>query len=122
GVIRVGLFVDMDDDSLRAILLAVPLDLLQLHGGETPDRVAHIRSTFGLAVMKAMRVAGPEDIAAANRFLDVADRILFDAKAPSDMAGALPGGNALAFDWPPPAGPPWEPPRAPSGGPHAATG
>jgi phosphoribosylanthranilate isomerase len=99
GIVKVGLVVDMDDGALAGILGRVPLDLLQLHGGETPERVRHIKATTGLPVMKAIKVADEADVAGAEPYLDAADRLLFDAKAPADMAAALPGGNALAFDW-----------------------
>ena len=98
-VIRVGLFVDIDDKSLEDILGRTCLDLLQFHGAESPDRVAAARDAFGLPVMKAVKIAGPEDIAFAERYLDRADWLLFDAKVPRTMTGALPGGNALSFDW-----------------------
>lgn len=98
-IAKVGLFVDADDETLQRVLDAVALDLLQLHGKETPQRVAEIRKTFGLPVMKAVRIAGPDDVARAADFVAVSDRLLFDAQAPADMAGALPGGNGLAFDW-----------------------
>jgi phosphoribosylanthranilate isomerase len=99
SVIRVGLVVDATDAMLDEILAAVPLELLQLHGAETPDRVRAIRERTGVKVMKAIKVAGPEDVDGAEAFVGAADRLLFDAKAPADMKGALPGGNALAFDW-----------------------
>lgn len=98
-VIKVGLFVDIDDATLTAILSEVALDLLQLHGAETPERVKDIKALTGLPAMKAIKVASARDIAVADRYLDVADRLLFDAKAPPELKGALPGGNALAFDW-----------------------
>jgi phosphoribosylanthranilate isomerase len=98
-IAKVGLFVDADDETLQRVLDAVPLDLLQLHGSETPRRVADIKKMFGVQVMKAVRIAGPDDIARAADFIAVSDRLLFDAQAPADMAGALPGGNGLAFDW-----------------------
>lgn len=118
-VIKVGLFVDMEDDTLTDILSQVPLDLLQLHGSETPARVREIRQLTDVPVMKAIRVAAASDIAEADPFLNVADRILFDAKAPPDMKGALPGGNALAFDWNLLAGRKWPCPWMLSGGLHA---
>lgn len=96
---KVGLLVDAEDAAIRAVLEAVALDLLQLHGSESPTRVAEIRARFGLPVMKALKVAGEADVAAAAAYCAVSDRLLFDAKAPADMRGALPGGNALAFDW-----------------------
>ncbi|MBA4491845.1 phosphoribosylanthranilate isomerase [Paracoccus sp. S1E-3] len=97
GVARVGLFVDPDDALLDAVLTQVPLDILQLHGGETPDRVAEIKARTGLPVMKAVGVAGPQDLDALWDYGLVADMLLVDAKAPKDAA--LPGGNGLAFDW-----------------------
>src|SRR5690606_2950847 len=75
---------------------------------------------FGLPVMKAVPVAGPADLDAADDYLAVADRLLFDAKPPKDMKGALPGGNALSFDWQLPSGRRWPPPWLLSGGPPAA--
>ena len=98
-VCRVGLFVDPDDHTLGVTLDAVGLDLLQLHGDESVERVAAVRARFGVGVMKAIRVAGAGDIARASDFAGVADWLLFDARAPAGMKGALPGGNALSFDW-----------------------
>ena len=97
GLAKVGLVVDADDALLDAILADVPLDMLQLHGRETPARVAEIRQRYGLPVMKAVGIAGPEDIARLADYWQVADQILVDAKAPKDAA--LPGGNGVAFDW-----------------------
>lgn len=99
SVLKVGLFVDPDDDLLGEILAQVPLDMLQLHGSETPQRTAEIRSRHGRAVLKAIKVAQPEDLDQVADYEAAADMILFDAKAPKSMANALPGGNALAFDW-----------------------
>lgn len=113
---KVGLFVDMDDDGLAAILSDVSLDLLQLHGSETPARVQEIKTQTNIPVMKAFRVATDQDIADADNYLDVVDRILFDAKAPPDMKGALPGGNAVTFDWTLLAGRSWPCPWMLSGG------
>lgn len=96
---KVGLLVDPEDAVLESILAAVPLDLLQLHGEESPARVAEIRARFGLPVMKTLKVSEEADLGAVAPYLEVADRLLFDARAPKDMAGALPGGNAVAFDW-----------------------
>ncbi len=98
-VTKVGLAVDLDDAALAAILEAVPLDMWQLHGGESPARVAQIKARFGLPVMKVVKIAEPEDVAAAEAYFRVADRLLFDAKPPQEMTEALPGGNALTFDW-----------------------
>ena len=118
-VSKVGLFVDLGDDMMTAILSQVSLDLLQLHGAETPARVQEIRQLTNIPVMKAIRVATECDITEANSYVDVADRILFDAKAPPDMKGALPGGNAVTFDWNLLAGRKWPCPWMLSGGLHA---
>jgi phosphoribosylanthranilate isomerase len=99
GIMRVGLFVDAADAALAGILDRVPLDLLQFHGRENPRRVAEVKARFRKPVMKAIAIAGPEDADAALPYLEVADWILFDAKPPRANAGALPGGNGLAFDW-----------------------
>ena len=115
-VCKVGVFVDVDDDALGAVLDAVALDLLQLHGNETVERVAAVRRRFGLPVMKAIRVAGPDDIEMAAAFTEVADWLLFDARAPAEMKDALPGGNALSFDWGLIAGRSWPVPWMLSGG------
>src|SRR5580700_7371039 len=95
---RVGMFVDADDAAIAAALGAAPLDILQFHGGESPERVAEAKRRFGRKVMKAISVAGAEDVAAVSRYEDAADLLLFDAKPPR-RAGALPGGNGLVFDW-----------------------
>jgi phosphoribosylanthranilate isomerase len=99
NVTKVGLVVDATDDAIGAILAGAPLDMLQLHGHETPARVADIRARFGLPVMKVVSVADAADIATARDYETVADRLLFDTKPPKSMANALPGGNALSFDW-----------------------
>lgn len=95
---RVALLVDVDDAFLRSMLNAFRPDLLQLHGGETPERVLAIKQRFGVPVMKAISVRQAEDVAKAAAYTDVADRLLFDAKPP-ERADALPGGNATSFDW-----------------------
>ncbi len=96
---RVGVFVNPEDAELDAILAETTLDLLQLHGEESPARTAALRERTGIKVMKAISVAGEEDIARADDYLDVADWLMFDAKPPKDMVNALPGGNALSFEW-----------------------
>lgn len=95
----VAVTVDASDDELAAIISAHRYSFLQLHGRETPERVREVKARFGLPVIKAIPVAGPEDIAAARLHEDTADLLLFDAKPPKSMAGALPGGNGLRFDW-----------------------
>src|SRR4051812_30680651 len=115
GVQRVGLFVDADDAAIAAVLEAAPIDILQFHGTETPARVADVKLRFRRPVMKAVAVAAPEDVLAAGRYEDDADMLLFDAKPPR-RAGALPGGNGLAFDWRLIAGHRWPRPWMLSGG------
>jgi len=115
GVRRVGLFVDADDAAIAAVLERAPLDLLQFHGHETPERVAAAKARFRLPVMKAVAIAGPADVAAASRYEDAADMLLFDAKPPR-RPDALPGGNGLAFDWQLIAGREWRLPWMLSGG------
>ncbi|WP_353142176.1 phosphoribosylanthranilate isomerase [Paracoccus sp. (in: a-proteobacteria)] len=97
GVAKVGLFVNPDDAALDAVLSRVPLDIIQLHGSESPDRVAEVKSRFGLPVMKAVGISEPQDLDALWDYGLVADMLLIDAK-PSQNA-TLPGGNGLAFDW-----------------------
>ena len=98
-VTRVGLIVDATDDEIAAILKDCPLDMLQLHGKETPARVAEIHAKFTRPVMKALSIATADDIAGARAYEDVVDRLMFDAKPPKTMVNALPGGNAISFDW-----------------------
>lgn len=97
GVARVGLFVDPDDALIEATLAAAPLDIIQLHGHETPDRVAALRALTGLPVMKAVGIASADDLPQLTDYGLVADMLLVDAKPAPDAA--LPGGNGLSFDW-----------------------
>jgi phosphoribosylanthranilate isomerase len=98
GVRSVGLFVDATDEQIASVTGRVPLDLLQLHGEESPRRVADVRSRFGIPVMKAIKVATAEDLGTVEVYEAVADWILFDAKPPKSVT-ALPGGTGIAFDW-----------------------
>ncbi len=95
---RVALVVDPDDAALDAILAGFDPDIIQLHGRETPARVTEIRRRFGLPVMKAIAIREAADVETATAYFEICDRLLFDARPP-DRPGALPGGNALAFDW-----------------------
>lgn len=97
GPLRVGLFVDPDDETLAATLAAVALDLIQLHGAETPQRVAAVRARFGVPVMKALGIGDAGDVARIPAYAAVSDRLLFDARPAPDAA--LPGGNAHPFEW-----------------------
>jgi phosphoribosylanthranilate isomerase len=114
GVAKVALVVDADDALLDAITADVPLDILQLHGKETPARVAAIRARYGLPVMKAVGVADETDLAALDAFAQVADQVLVDAKPPKNAD--LPGGNGLSFDWRLIAGRRWPVPWMLAGG------
>ena len=98
-VFQVGVFVDPNDELLDSVFASLNLDFVQLHGSESAARAAEIKTRTGAGIIKAIKVAAPSDIAAAEPYYAVADWILFDAKAPKTLAGALPGGNALAFDW-----------------------
>ncbi|MEM7499887.1 MAG: phosphoribosylanthranilate isomerase [Pseudomonadota bacterium] len=97
GLVKVGLFVNPDDALLDSVLETVPLDMLQLHGAETPERVASLRARHGLPVMKAIGVRVAADLDAIAAYAGVADQLLIDAKPPE--GAILPGGNGLAFDW-----------------------
>ena len=97
GLAKVALVVDADNAELDAIVGAVPLDMLQLHGHESPERVSEVRARYGLPVMKAVGVAEAEDMAQIALYEEVADQLLIDAKPPK--GADLPGGNGLAFDW-----------------------
>jgi len=97
GICKVALTVDADEATLDQLIEAVPLDMLQLHGRESPDRVAAVRARYGLPVMKAVGVAGEEDLSQIDLYAQVADQLLIDAKPP--RGADLPGGNGLAFDW-----------------------
>mgnify|MGYP000956201145 FL=1 len=94
----VALAVDPDDALVEAIATRLAPDLLQLHGKETPERVAEIGARWGLSVMKAIPVAEEADLAVVAAYVPHVARILFDAKPPKTPQ-ALPGGNGLAFDW-----------------------
>ncbi|MCK4868563.1 MAG: N-(5'-phosphoribosyl)anthranilate isomerase, partial [Alphaproteobacteria bacterium] len=87
---KVGLFVDADDDAIDAVLATTTLDMLQLHGGESPERVAELRKRTGLKVMKVIKVAGPADLEEAPAWYAAADWLMFDARSPKDMKNALP--------------------------------
>jgi len=114
GLCKVALTVDADNAALDALLDRVPIDMLQLHGQESPDRVAELRARFGLPVMKAVGVADETDLPALQDYMRVADQILVDAK-PAEGA-ALPGGNGIAFDWRLIAGRRWAVPWMLAGG------
>jgi phosphoribosylanthranilate isomerase len=97
GICKVALTVNADDEMLDRLTQTVPLDMLQLHGAESPARVAQVKARYGLPVMKAVGVGTRADLTQLDAYTGVADQILVDAK-PAQGAD-LPGGNGLAFDW-----------------------
>ena len=97
GVAKVALTVNADDMMLDQIMSQVPLDMIQLHGRETPERVSEVRALTGLPVMKAVGIASPEDVEKLDAFSEVAAQLLVDAKPAPE--GELPGGNGVSFDW-----------------------
>lgn len=97
GVAKVGLTVNADDATLDQLVTRVPLDMLQLHGAESPERVSEVKARFGLPVMKVIGVRDAADLAALATYGKVADQIMVDAKPPKDAV--LPGGNGVVFDW-----------------------
>jgi phosphoribosylanthranilate isomerase len=94
---KVAVTVDADDAALASIIDALKPDMLQLHGKETPARVSAIRRRFSLPVMKVLPIETKADLAPVSSYTEVADRFLFDAKAPRDAT--RPGGLGKAFDW-----------------------
>ncbi|MFC4669208.1 phosphoribosylanthranilate isomerase [Seohaeicola nanhaiensis] len=114
GIAKVALTVDADDTTLDAIVNTVPLDMLQLHGHESPERVSALRSRHGLPIMKAVGVSDATDLEALDTYGKVADQLLVDAKPPK--GADLPGGNGLAFDWRLIAGRRWPVPWMLAGG------
>jgi phosphoribosylanthranilate isomerase len=113
---KVGVFVEPDDDMLATVLAGVALDMVQLHGKESAARVAEVRTRFAVKVMKTAGISCEADVVAAADYAGVADWLLFDARAPAEAPGALPGGNALAFDWRLLAGRRWSVPWMLAGG------
>lgn len=96
GVRSVGLFVDPDDALLERVLTGIQLDMVQLHGDETPQRIAEIKARYAMPVMKAIRVGSSDDLDGIAAYEDAADWLLFDAKPPN---ADLPGGTGERFDW-----------------------
>lgn len=119
GVAKVGLFVDPSDAALAVTLARCPLDMIQLHGTEPPRRVAEVREATGLPVMKALPIAGAEDVARIEAYEGVADQLLCDAKP--KPGAAVPGGAGEAFDWALLAGRVWRRPWLLAGGLRAET-
>ena len=118
GIAKVAVLVDPDDATLDALVAAVPIDMLQLHGHETLARVAAVKARFGLPVMKVVGVADAADLVLLDDYARVADQILVETKPPKDAV--LPGGNGLPFDWRLIAGRRWPIPWMLAGGLTAA--
>ena len=118
GVAKVALVVDADDALLDALTGSVPIDILQLHGAEPPERVLAIKSRYGLPVMKVVGVATAADLPQLDAQGRVADQLLVDAKPPP--GADRPGGNAISFDWNLIAGRRWPVPWMLAGGLTAA--
>ena len=114
GICKTALVVDPTDQELDALLGAVPIDMIQLHGHETAERVSEIKQRFGLPVMKAVGISDETDLNQLNEYSRVSDQILVDAKPPKDAN--IPGGNGLAFDWRLIAGRRWPTPWMLAGG------
>jgi phosphoribosylanthranilate isomerase len=95
----VAVIVDADDATLMEIESALSPDLYQVHGEETPERIGVIAAMTGKPVIKAIKVKDAKDVASSAAYGECAALILYDAKAPETLAGALPGGNGLPFDW-----------------------
>ncbi|MCK8781810.1 phosphoribosylanthranilate isomerase [Rhizobium sp. NTR19] len=93
----VAVTVDAGDEELDDIVSLLRPDILQLHGHESPERILHLKALYGLPVMKAFSVREAGDLDRVDPFIGVADRFLFDAKAPA--GSELPGGNGVSFDW-----------------------
>ena len=93
----VAVTVDAGDTLLDEVVETMQPDMLQLHGSETPERVAELKARYGLPVMKALAVSAAADLGQIKLFVGIADRFLFDAKPPK--GSELPGGNGVAFDW-----------------------
>ena len=113
---KVAVSVDRDDRFFAELLAAVPIDALQLHGSESPARVHEIKAATGKQIIKAISIAEPDDLAAAEPYIGIVDRLMFDAKPPKSDANAMPGGNRLSFDWSLLAGRTWSCPWILSGG------
>lgn len=113
-VTKVGLVVDADNNFLDRLTSSACLDMLQLHGNETYQRVAEVKARYGLSVMKAVGISNLEDVRDAQHYGEVADQLLLDAK-PNSVSD-LPGGNGISFDWNLLAGSSWKVPWMLAGG------
>jgi len=99
GVKAVGVFVNPDDELLEKVVNQVPLDMIQLHGNESPERLAEIKERYGLPIIKAIPIGEKKDLTKIIPYRMIADFVLLDAKPPKNVITTLPGGNGIAFDW-----------------------
>ncbi len=99
SVQTVGLFVNPDNAMVTRVLDQTELDVIQLHGEESPARIEELKTVTGLPVIKVLKITEADDFEDLKAYEYVVERFLFDARAPEDMENALPGGNALSFDW-----------------------
>lgn len=114
GICKTALVVDPSDKDLDALLDKVPVDMIQLHGHESAERVSEVKDKFGLPVMKAVGISDESDLVHLYEHSRIADQILVDAKPPKNAV--LPGGNGLSFDWKLLAGRRWLTPWMLAGG------
>ncbi len=114
NVMTVALVVDPTNDLLADIMRHVRIDMIQLQGKESPQRVSEVKELTGLPVMKAVGVSEPQDLSIIDTYASVADQLLIDAKPPK--GSILPGGNGLAFDWKLISGKHWKVPWMLAGG------
>ena len=114
GITKVALLVDPDNAALKEVVNNLPVDAIQLHGNESAERILEVKKITNLPVYKAVAISGPEDVKRAHEYEAVADVLLLDAKAPA--GSAIPGGNAVVFDWSLIAGETWIKPWMLAGG------
>lgn len=114
GICKTALVVDPSDKDLDDLLDKVPVDMIQLHGHESAERVSEVKDKFGLPVMKAVGISDESDLVNLYEHSKIADQILVDAKPPKNAV--LPGGNGLSFDWKLLAGRRWSTPWMLAGG------
>jgi len=114
GIFKTALVVDPSDKDLDDLLDKVPVDMIQLHGHESAERVSEVKDKFGLPVMKAVGISDESDLVNLYEHSRIADQILVDAKPPKNAV--LPGGNGLSFDWKLLAGRRWSTPWMLAGG------
>ena len=114
GICKTALVVDPTDNDLDLLLDKIPVDMIQLHGHESAERVSEVKDKFGLPVMKAVGISDESDLIHLKEYSRISDQILVDAKPSKNSI--LPGGNGLSFDWRLLAGRRWATPWMLAGG------